>query len=162
MTVKSYLDTGHDGVTGAKLLVCVKSIGGKKKISRKDGGGECELVDVVLFDHTGEVRLTVWNELIESVKSWKAGETVLLISNPGHRVTRNGKGELGITTCTMVDVEPEGQDADWLRRFAVGLTRKESLCLKVPEGVWDIEACEYGVSRMLFTLATLDNWCVSP
>lgn len=162
MTVKSYLDTGHDGVTGAKLLVCVKSIGGKKKISRRNGGGECELADVVLFDHTSEVRLTVWNELIESVKSWKAGETVLLISNPGFRVRANRKGELGITACTMVDVEPEGLDAEWLRRFATGLTRKESLCLKVPEGVWDIEAYEYGVTRMLFTLAELDNWLVDP
>jgi hypothetical protein len=162
MAVKSYLDTGHDGVTGAKLLVCVKSIGSKKKISRKDGGGEYELADVVLFDHTGEVRLTVWNEIIESAKCWKAGETVLLISNPGYRVRGNGKGELGITACTMVDVEPEGQDADWLRQFAVGLTRKESLCFNVPEGVWDIEACEYGVTRMLFTLAGLDNWSVDP
>ena len=116
----------------------------------------------MVFDHTGEVRLTVWNEIIESAKCWKAGETVLLISNPGYRVRGNGKGELGITACTMVDVEPEGQDADWLRQFTTGLTRKESLCLKVPEGVWDIEACEYGVTRMLFTLAGLDNWLVDP
>jgi hypothetical protein len=158
MTLDSYLSSGHDGVTGAKILVCVKSIGGKKKISRKDGGGECELVDVVLFDHTSEARLTVWNEMIESAKSWKPGETVLLISNPGYRVKFNGKGDLGIVAGTMVDVEPEGSDAEWLRRYAAGLTKRESLCLVVPEGVWDVEASEYGVNRMLFTLAELDNW----
>jgi ssDNA-binding replication factor A large subunit len=90
-------------------LVCVKSIGGKKKISRKDGGGESELAEVMLFDHTGEVRLTVWNEMIESAKSWKPGETVLLISNPGYRVGFNGKGNLAIIGGTMVDVQPEGR-----------------------------------------------------
>ncbi|KAE9375339.1 hypothetical protein N431DRAFT_542887 [Stipitochalara longipes BDJ] len=158
MTLNSYLSSGHDGVTGgAKILVCVKSIGGKKKISRKDGGGESELADVMLFDHTGEVRLTVWNEMIESAKSWKPGETVLLISNPGYRVGFNGKGNLAIIGGTMVDVEPEGADAEWLRKLSAGLTKKESLCLTVSEE-WDVEACEYGVNRMLFTLVELDNW----
>jgi hypothetical protein len=158
MTLHSYLSSGHDGVSGAKVLMCVKSIGGKKKISRKDGGGESELTDILLFDHTSEVKLTVWNEMIESVKSWKPGETVLLISNPGYRIGLNGKGNLGIIGSTMVDVEPEGSDAQWLREYAMGLTRKESLCLKVDEGRWDIKAAEYGVNRMLFTLAELDNW----
>jgi hypothetical protein len=162
MTLDSYLSSGHDGVSGAKILVCVKSIGGKKKISRKDGGGESELAEILLFDHTGEVRLTVWNEMIESAKSWKPGETVLLVSNPGYREGLNGKGNLGIVGSTMVDVEPEGSDAEWLRKYAVGLTRKESLCLKVEEGRWDVEAAEYGVNRMLFTLAELDNWWVFP
>jgi len=161
MTLDNYLSSGHDGVTGVKILVCAKSIGGKKKISRKDGGGEMELADVVLFDHTGEVRLTVWNEIIESAKCWKPAETVLLISNPGYRVGFNGKGNLAIIAGTMVDVEPEGADAEWLRKFAAGLTKKESLCLTVSEE-WDVEACEYGVNRMFFTLAELDNWCVFP
>jgi hypothetical protein len=158
MTLDSYLSSGHDGVSGAKILVCVKIIGGKKKISRKDGGGESELAEVLLFDHTSEVRLTVWNEMIESAKSWRPGETVLLISNPGFRAAYNGKGNLGIVGSTMVDVEPEGSDAAWLRNYAMGLTKKESLCLTVPVGVWDVEASEYGVNRMLFTLAELDSW----
>lgn len=157
MTLDSYLGSGHDGVSGAKILVCVRSIGGKKKIFRNDGGGESELADVVLFDHTSEVRLTVWNEMIDSAKSWKPGETVLLIRNPGYRLGLNGKGSIAIIGSTMVDVEPEGSDAEWLRRYAIGMTRKESLCLKVGEG-WDVEAAEYGVNRMLFPLAELDNW----
>ena len=160
MTLENYLGGGHDGVSGVKILVCVKSIGGHKKIHRKDTGVESELAEIVLFDHTGEVRLTVWNEVIESAKSWVAGVTVLLISNPGYRVSQYGKGSLGITSATMVDVEPEGADAEWLRRYAVGMTKKESLCLPFPEGVWDVEAAEYGLVRMLFTLAELDNWCV--
>jgi hypothetical protein len=157
MTLDSYLSSGHDGVTGAKILVCVKSIGGKKKISRKDGG-ESELADVTLFDHTGEVRLTVWNETIESAKSWVAGETVLLVTNPGYKVGYLGKGNLGFVSSTMVDVEPEFADAEWLRKYAVGLAKKNGLCLEFPEGVWDVEAAEYGVNRMLLTLAELDNW----
>jgi hypothetical protein len=139
----------------------VKSIGGRKKISRKDGG-ESELVDVLLFDHTGEVRLTVWNEMIDSAKSWIAGETILLVTSPGYKVGYLGKGNLGFVGATMVDVEPEFADAEWLRKYAAGLKKKQSLCVGFPEGVWDVEATEYGVNRMLFTLAELDNWHVLP
>ncbi|KAK0108955.1 hypothetical protein ONS96_002793 [Cadophora gregata f. sp. sojae] len=157
MTLDTWLKGGHDGVTGAKILVCVKSLGGRKTIKRKDGA-ESDLADVGLFDHTGEVRMTLWNSQIDSCKDWQPGSTILLLSNPGYKVQFSGKGSVGITHQTMIDVEPDFPDADWLRKYAAGLMKKESLNVAWPEGVWDVEAAEYGVVRMLFTLAELDRW----
>lgn len=161
MALDSYLGGGHDGVHDVKLLVCVKSIGAKKKIAKK-AGGECELLEVGLFDHTGEVRLTVWNEMVESAKEWQPGQTVLLISNPGFKVGYQAKGSIGIIRQTMVEIEPDFPDAEWLKKYAVGLTKKESLCLEFPEDIWDVDAAEYGVVRPLFTLAELDTWYEFP
>jgi len=48
-----------------------------------------------------------------------------------------------------------------LRKQAVGMTKRESLCLEFPEDIWDLEAAEYGVQRMLFTFASLDQWYVT-
>ncbi|KAF4633664.1 hypothetical protein G7Y89_g4452 [Cudoniella acicularis] len=157
MTLNSYLRSGHDGVSGAKIAVCVKSIGAKRKIKKKTGS-DCELVEVLLFDHTGEVRLSMWNDMGLSPREWQAGKTILLISNPGYRVEYSSKGSLGVVRQTMIEVEPEFPDAQWLRKYAVGLTKKESLCLEFPEGLWDVEAAEYGVYRNFYTLAELDTW----
>jgi hypothetical protein len=157
MMLESYLNGGHDGVTGAKILVCVKSIGAKKRITKK-GGGETDLLEVLLFDHTGEVRLTLWNDIIDSAKSWQPGKTILLISNPAYRVGYSGKGSIGLQHSTMIDVDPDFPDTEWLRRHAAGLTKKESLCLEFPENLWDVEGAEYGIQRILFTLAEIDDW----
>lgn len=59
---------------------------------------------------------------------------------------------------TMIDVNPDFQDAEWLRRHIESLTKKESLCLDFPEEVWDIEAAENGANVILFTLAEIDQW----
>lgn len=157
MTLDSYINTGHDGVVGAKILVCVKSIGAKKKITTKKGA-ERELAEVLFFDHTGEVRCTFWCELIESARDWQPGKTTLLISNPGYRLGYQERGNVAIKYSTMVDVDPEFPDAHWLKKYAAGLTKKESLCLEFPEGVWDVEAAEHGVYRNLYTLADIDEW----
>jgi len=159
MTLDTWLKGGHDGVTGAKILVCVKSLGGRKTIRKKDGG-ESDLADVGLFDHTGEVRMTLWNSQIDSCKDWQPGTTILLLSNPGYKLQFSGKGSVGIIHQTMIDIEPDFPDADWLRKYAAGLMKKESLNVAWPVGVWDVEAAEYGVVRMLFTLAELDRWFV--
>jgi hypothetical protein len=159
MALDSWVRDGHDGVNGAKILVCVKSVGAKRKITKKTGG-ECELLEVMLFDHTGEVRMTVWDNMTESTKEWQPGLTILLISNPGYKVEYQGKGSVGIVRQTMIEIEPDFPDAEWLRKYAVGLTKKESLCLKFPGDVWDTEAAEYGAYRPLYTLAELDTWYV--
>jgi hypothetical protein len=156
MTIQSYLGSGHDGVVGAKLLVCVKSIGARKRITTKSGK-ECDLSDLWLFDNTGEVKWTVWNEMIDSVKGWEPGKTILLITNPGYRLDFSQKGSVSIQQSTMIDVDPGFPDAEWLRKHAVGLTKKESIALEFPEGVWDVEAAEHGVNRILFTLAEIDE-----
>lgn len=156
MTLDSYLGSGHDGVVGAKLLVCIKSIGAKRRIQTK-AGRDSDLVELWLFDHTGEIKWTVWNELIDSVREWEPGKTVLLITSPGYKVELSGKGSVGVQPSTMVDVDPEYPDAEWLRQYASGLTKKESIALEFPEGVWDVEGAEYGVNVILFTLAEIDE-----
>ncbi|KAG0652657.1 hypothetical protein D0Z07_0242 [Hyphodiscus hymeniophilus] len=162
ITLDSYLGSGgHDGVVGVKILVCVKSIGPKKRISKKTGG-ECDLAEVMLFDNTGDIRWTLWGETIESAKDWQPGKTILLISNPGYRVEAHSqKGSIGVQQATMVDVDPEFPDAEWLRKFAVGVTKKESLCVEFPGDVFNedvIDGAEYGVNRIMFRLAEIDDW----
>lgn len=157
MTLDSWVNGGHD-VTGVRILVCVRSIGRRKSIERKDGT-RCELIDVMVFDHTASVRLTIWNRMIDGIADWQAGSTVLLISNPGYKLAYTGKqGSIAILNQTLIDVNPVFPDAEWLKKYVVGLTKKESLCLEFPEDIWDIEAAEYGVCRNLFTLAELDRW----
>lgn len=161
MTLKSYLGSGGHDVAGAKILVCVKSIGAKKRITKKMGG-ESDLAEVTLFDHTGEVRWTLWGEMIDSAKDWQPGKTVLLISNPGYRTDYNsGRGSVGIQHSTMVDVDPGFPDAEWLRKYAVGLTKKESLCVEFAEDLFNeesVDGAEYGINRIMFRLAEIDDW----
>ena len=160
MTLASYTTSGYDGVVGAKILVCVKSIGARKRVPNKHGG-ETELAEVWLLDHTGEVQWTVWCDLIDSVKEWQPGKTILLISNPGYKVNYTGKGNIGTMKETFIDVDPDFADAEWLRKYAQGRTKKESMRQDFPEGIWDVEAAEYGANVILFTLADLDQWCVT-
>lgn len=157
MTLASYTASGHDGVVGAKILVCVKSIGAKKRIINK-AGGESDLVEIWLFDHTGEIRWSVWNGLIDSVRLWQAGKTILLISNPVFKAGYLGKCYMSISKETFVDIEPQFPDADWLRKYAEGKTKKESMRQVFPEDLWDVEAAEYGANVILFTLAGLAEW----
>ncbi|KAA8564859.1 hypothetical protein EYC84_010630 [Monilinia fructicola] len=160
MTIEAYLRGGHDGVIGVKLLVCVKSIGARKKIIKKDGG-ESVLVEVILFDHTGEVKMKCWSDLIESVKEWQPGKTILLLSNPLHRLDYGGKGVLNFGRYTMVDVEPDFPDAHWLKRWAGGLMRKESVAVVFPDHIWgkeEVEEAIYGPRTALFRLRDVDEW----
>lgn len=160
MSVDSWLKGGYDGVKGVKLLVCVKSIGATKKLTIAKTGNECELMDVIVFDDTAEVRMTFWNELIESAREWVPGVTVLLVSSPGYKLGYANKGCITIQYNTMIDVEPRFDGAEWLRRHATSLTKKESLILDIPEDVWDADAAANGIVRIFFTLAELDRWYV--
>lgn len=159
MTLNSYISGGHDGTIDAKILVCVKSIGARKRITMKNRT-ERELAEIFIFDHTGEVRWTLWEGLIESAKEWLPGKTILLISNPGYQMLPSGKGCLRLQRSTLVDVDPDFPDANWLKKYAEDLIKRESLCLEFPEGIWDVEAAEYGLYRTLYTLAEVDEWWV--
>lgn len=162
ITLGSYVKGGNDGVLGVKLLVCVKSIGTVKKFSKDGDAVKRQLSNIILFDHTGEVDFTVWQEMVDSVKLWHAGETILLITNPGWVVNKyNGKGKIGVMKSTMIDVNPDFPDAQWLRNHVSSLRKKEAPCLSFPEGIWDLEDSKYGVNRILFTLAEIDDWYVT-
>ncbi|QSZ32954.1 hypothetical protein DSL72_002537 [Monilinia vaccinii-corymbosi] len=160
MTLEAYLNGGYDGVIGVKLLICVKSIGARKKIVKKDGA-ESTLVEVVLFDHTGEVKMKCWGDLIESVKEWHAGRTILLLTNPSHKLDYGGKGVLGLGRSTMVDVDPDFPDAQWLRKWAGGLMKRESVGVGFPGEIWgeeEVEEAIYGPRTALFGLRDVDEW----
>ncbi|EDN91607.1 hypothetical protein SS1G_01010 [Sclerotinia sclerotiorum 1980 UF-70] len=159
MTIEAYLNGGYDGILDIKLLVCVKSIGARKKIIKKDGG-ESDLIEVILFDHTGETKMKCWSDLIESVKEWQPGKSILLISNPMHKLDYGGKGVIAFGRNTMVDVEPEFPDAIWLKKWAIGLLRKESIGITFPSEVWgeeEVEKAIYGSGSALFSLKDIDE-----
>ncbi|RFU33351.1 Acting on ester bonds protein, partial [Scytalidium lignicola] len=154
MTLDSFIKSGFDDIPDVKLLVCVKSIGPRKKITKKDGG-EVDLAEILLFDHTEEVRLKLWGEMIESAKEWQAGKTILLLSNPSYTIGFAKKGDLGIKQSTMVEVEPDFPDAVWLRKYAARLRKKESLAVKFPQEFWDGVVKKQGIDMVLFNLADI-------
>ena len=119
---------------------------------------EKDLCEVMLFDHTGEVKFSLWGELYEAAKEWQPSVTVLLISNPQFKLDYGGKGAVSVLHSTMVESNPDFPDAEWLRKYAVGRTKKESLCLEFPRGVFDVDAAVYGIYRTFFTLAEVDEW----
>lgn len=160
MTVEAYLNGGYDGVVGVKLLICVKRIGAKKKIIRKDGG-ESNLIEVTLFDHTAEIKMKCWSDLIESVKEWQSGKTILLFSNPVHKLDFGGKSVVSFGRNTYMDVDPEFPDAQWLRNWARKLLMRERVGVRFPQEIWGVEEVEeamYGPRMALFGLRDVDEW----
>ncbi|KAI1005191.1 hypothetical protein K3495_g3024 [Podosphaera aphanis] len=162
-TLDGYLRSGHDDVTDAKILVVVKSIGATKKIQRKDE--EYDLAQVTLMDNTAEVRMTLWNDTIQSTREWRPAETVLLISSPGYRPPHDnigyGKGNIEIRRHTMIDIDPDLADTVGLRRWAEIQSRREALTWEFVDEDWDTQISGNKVVKTLFTLADLDNWARS-
>lgn len=150
MTLKSFIEGGHELADG-KILVCVKSIGGRKKCEdcpapmREDEHGgltvflvvtkkgqEAEKVDVNVFDDTADAKLTLWGPHCSSPAYWKTSYTVLLITRPG--LYGDGRPLLSLTNNTHVDVDPCMTDAYWLRGHAQRLTKREHVNQPFPEG----------------------------
>lgn len=150
MTLKSFIAGGHELPDG-KILVCVKSIGGRKKceychgpvredeyggltsslvVSKK--GKEAERVDVNVFDDTADAKLTLWGPLCSSPAYWKTSYTILLITRPG--LYGEGRPVLSLTNNTHVDVDPILNDAFWLRGHAESSTKREHVNPPFPEG----------------------------
>ncbi|KAH0559786.1 hypothetical protein GP486_003702 [Trichoglossum hirsutum] len=117
-----------------------------------DGG---EKVDVGIFDDTAEASLVLWGPIGASVAPWRASQTILLLTSPGFKIER--RPQLSVTSMTHIDIDPLVRDAEWLRRAAQRLTKRESVNPAVPEGVFDIETVLNSERRTLFTLADLDE-----
>lgn len=96
--------------------------------------------------------------MIASAKEWVVSSTVLLITAPGVRQGGGKRAGLVVAGNTMVDVDPEFEDASWLRGYARRELQRESVGAVVPEGIWDVEAACGGVKRLLFSLADADEW----
>lgn len=137
MTLKNFTEGGY-GVDDCKLLVCVKSVGAKKKcklyvsyprpcfdisLVTTRTGYTSELISLVVFDDTAEAALTLCGAVCSSASLWQPSETVLLISNPGWRLERTIK--LSMSGKTRIDVDPNMKDALWLKGLAQRITKRE-------------------------------------
>ncbi|TQS36082.1 hypothetical protein Golomagni_03477 [Golovinomyces magnicellulatus] len=160
-TLDSYLRSAQEDIKGIKILVVVKNVSPIRRIKRNDSSEEYQLTDVGVMDNTAETRLTLWNELNPSARTWQPERTVLLISNPGFRSPNpsigNSKGSLRILRHTMIEVDPDFRDADLLRQWAQCKIRRDSILWEFTEDERDFEAFESGTVRKLFRLAELDN-----
>ena len=74
----------------------------------------------------------LWGSIGVSVALWRASQTVLLLTSPGVRLGR--RAQLSVTSVTHVDVDPRMKDAEWLRKIAQRLTRRECVNPGVEEG----------------------------
>ncbi|KAG7134710.1 hypothetical protein HYQ45_007372 [Verticillium longisporum] len=162
MTLGTYGKTGHDDVRGVMLLVCVSSVGRRRQV-RKAGRDEfLELIEVIVCDNTGSCVFTLWEDKINSARAWTPNKTILLIVNPKRQNRRGSGGQvnigIGIDNATLVDVEPRGPDADWLRRWAKDRLKKEAVCIAFPDNIWNAEEAVNGPIRALFTVAEVDEF----
>ncbi|KAK0258735.1 hypothetical protein B0A54_15304 [Friedmanniomyces endolithicus] len=172
MTLQNFIDGGYD-VPDARILVVVKSIGPKKRLTRKDET-VTENVNLTVQDDTAEAILGLWGsttasplgrpvsenntnpEAIVARESWKPGETVLLLQGPGCKLNRSTY--LTLTSATIIDVDPDIPDAAWLRRWSLRQRSREAINQPFPEGVFDLNMIKSGPIRCLYTIAELDEF----
>ncbi|KAI1764477.1 hypothetical protein GGR53DRAFT_320492 [Hypoxylon sp. FL1150] len=155
MTLKAFLTSGHD-MEGGKILVCVRSVGPRRTIQAKNREGTLDMIQVGVFDDTAVSVLKLWEDKVASAKTWTPSQTVLLISKPTYK--EYGKvSEIGIRSNSMVDVDPQFPDADWLRKRAMTLVKGESIFIPFPSDTWDTGVAIHGPGRTLFTIADIDD-----
>ncbi|KAK1754533.1 hypothetical protein QBC47DRAFT_219783 [Echria macrotheca] len=165
MNLKAYLNSGHEGVPEAKVLVCVSSIGPRKVFrsskSRSREGEEMnlEVVDVKVFDETTSCLLTLWNDKVASARTWTPNQTLLLISNPTYCPgdKKNVSPGLGISVTSMIEVDPVFPDADWLSQMASNRTKRDGVYIPFPHALWDIHEIRNTSLRPLLTIAEVDE-----
>ncbi|KAK8189183.1 uncharacterized protein BKA78DRAFT_242891, partial [Phyllosticta capitalensis] len=160
MTLEGFARGGVD-VPDARVMACVKSVGARKKVTRKDNT-VTENVTVHLFDNTcTEATLTLWDHSTYSASTWKPSQTVLLLTNPGYRTNpTSSKTWLALTSATTVDVDPPVRDALWLRAFAARQRRRQDNNPPFPYKTFKAHTTKKivltPVNRVLYTLASLD------
>ncbi|KAI4617561.1 uncharacterized protein J4E87_008197 [Alternaria ethzedia] len=153
MTLKTFTDGGYD-VEEPKLLVCVKSIGARKKYINRNSTTS-ELITLGIFDDTSDGLLTLYSSMCDSASLFVPSETVLLISNPGWRIDKMAK--LTISGNSRVDIDPDMGDARRLRALAQRLTKKEHVNPPFPIADDVVEGFENAAARALYTLADVDD-----
>ncbi|KAI9717432.1 MAG: hypothetical protein M1828_007194 [Chrysothrix sp. TS-e1954] len=178
MSLHNFIEGGHE-VAGARILVCVKSIGAKKTVTNKDGNAHV-LVNVGIFDEAAPASLTLWDTTVASVDDWKPSFTILLITNASIRSNKNVS--LSLSSNTLVDVDPMMPDAQWLRKMAQKMTKRDHVNPACPDErelpflatgtlqssqitdklkarlVFDLETALASPLRVLYTLADVDEF----
>lgn len=176
MTLSTFVGDGHDVLDG-KVLVCVKSVGARKKsehrthppkrtvsndtttaVTRKDATTTAETTTIHVFDNTASASITLWDAATPSASLWKPHHTILLLTRPTCRTSYGSQTWLNIAANTTVDVDPATRDARWLRAYALRLLKRpECNPASPPAGTFpsarEIERAE---TRVLYTLADLD------
>ncbi|KAG9191038.1 hypothetical protein G6011_09126 [Alternaria panax] len=153
MTLKSFTNGGYD-VEEPKLLVCVKSIGARKKYMNRNGTTS-ELVSLGVFDDTSDGLLTLYSSMCDSAPLFVPSKTVLLISNPGWRIEKMAK--LTLSGNSRIDIDPDMGDARRLRALAQRLTKKEHVNPPFPIAEDLVVGFETAAIRALFSLADVDD-----
>ncbi|KAF1971037.1 hypothetical protein BU23DRAFT_537230 [Bimuria novae-zelandiae CBS 107.79] len=157
MTLRNFTDGGFD-VDDCKLLVCVKSIGARKKFTNKNGTTS-DLISIGIFDNTADGYLTLYGSVSESASTWQPSHTVLLIANPGWRIDRTAK--LSLNANTHLHVNPNMADARYVRALAQRLTKKEHVNPPFPSDVFDAKGAENAEVKALFKLREIDEFARS-
>ena len=164
VTLDSFIKTGHDDVSGLRILVCVRSVGAKKHKRPQGRNNEIELQEVVVFDHTTSCVMSLWETQTKSTASWTPETTILLLTSPKwkpwNRPTDSAseaKGSIALDHRTLVEVDPDFDDATWLRRWADNRTKKDVVGLKFPSHLWDVNNAMNGPVRALFTIAEVEE-----
>ncbi|KAH9877719.1 hypothetical protein J1614_002936 [Plenodomus biglobosus] len=161
MTLKGFTDGGYE-VEEPKVLVCVKSIGARKRYLNRNGTTST-VISLGIFDNTADATLTLYSSLCSSAFYLTPSHSILLISNPGWRIDKTAK--LSLNANSRVDIDPDLGDARRLRALAQRLTKKEHVNPPFP-----IEHGELGelvntfkeaTQRPLFTLADIDEFARS-
>ncbi|KAJ3958083.1 hypothetical protein N0V92_005335 [Colletotrichum tropicale] len=146
MTLGQYLKTGHDTAAAIRLIVCVKSLGSRKRVTINDRR-EAELVE---------------DDKANSAKLWKPNDTILLLTSPKFSPPRETKppkpAGVGLTYNTLIDVDPDFPDGNWLQQWVKNRVKKECICIPFPKDVWNAEVAVHGPIRPLFTLSEVDEF----
>lgn len=168
VTLGAYLRTGHDEVRGLRILVCIRSIGNRKRVHTSSRDTDIELREVTVYDHTASCTLTLWESQIDSAVGWQVSKTILLISSPKWRPAvstgrqaSKASGSLSIGRTTLVDVDPDFPDACWLRNWVKAHIKRDSICMPFPRDQWNIELAMHGPDRSLFTIAEVEEFARS-
>ncbi|KAI9812898.1 MAG: hypothetical protein M1827_004416 [Pycnora praestabilis] len=154
MTVRNFIDGGCD-IDDAKILVCVKSKGPKKKFTSKKGRAS-ELIKIGIFDDTAEATFTLWGSVAESAAPWRPSDTVLLITSPGWSIDR--KAHLSINGNTYVEVDPCMTDVHWLRAFAQRVTKRDHVNQPFPVDFFNVKEATSSELRIRYTVADIDEF----
>ena len=106
---------------------------------------------------------------------WKPGETVLLLQAPGWKIGRSvscptktqcsdipltircGQAYLSMTSATILDVDPNIPDTEWLRRWSLRQKSREAINPPFPEALFDLENLLHGPVRCLYSITDLDE-----
>lgn len=162
MTLHSYLAGGHE-IPDARILVCVASIGPRRRVVVKSQQTHVDLCECLLADHTASIRLTLWgaDPAVTPLRAgWIPHTTVLLIARPVFRLDFRGQPSIALQRASVVDTNPQFPDVCWLRGWAERRARRDSVAGRYVEAEWDVEDAVSGADRALFSLAEVDEWCV--